>query len=244
MSLANNAREMLEQLPPRPCGTSSSAPTAAATTAGNRSARAGCRYSPAPPCVSRASSARNGDKSSRRRSPNRTTTMAPPCRCRRSWAGWQLTSLPRSSRLPQLEPLAPVRLMGGLLTLRLIRYPVLPSARVSALRTCSRSQVIAVLCFVIIKLVPRIGHPAWAVAIGLLCAGVAGNLTDRLFRPPGVLRGHVIGLSRVAILADLQRPRHVHHSSRHHDHVPVRGEGNCHQWRAPRPVGAQFRGRW
>jgi signal peptidase II len=30
------------------------------------------------------------------------------------------------------------------------------------------------------------------VAIGLLCAGVAGNLTDRLFRPPGVLRGHVI----------------------------------------------------
>ena len=50
----------------------------------------------------------------------------------------------------------------------------------------------AVLLFVIIKLVPRIGHPAWAVAIGLLCAGVAGNLTDRLFRPPGVLRGHVI----------------------------------------------------
>ena len=30
------------------------------------------------------------------------------------------------------------------------------------------------------------------MAIGLLCAGVAGNLTDRLFRPPGVLRGHVI----------------------------------------------------
>jgi signal peptidase II len=51
---------------------------------------------------------------------------------------------------------------------------------------------IVVLAFVIIKLVPRIGHPAWAVAIGLLCAGVAGNLTDRLFRPPGVLRGHVI----------------------------------------------------
>jgi signal peptidase II len=51
---------------------------------------------------------------------------------------------------------------------------------------------VIVLAFVIIKLVPRIGHPAWAVAIGLLCAGVAGNLTDRLFRPPGPLRGHVI----------------------------------------------------
>ena len=52
--------------------------------------------------------------------------------------------------------------------------------------------VLVVLTFVIIKLVPRIGHPAWAVAIGLLCAGVAGNLTDRLFRAPGPLRGHVI----------------------------------------------------
>ena len=50
MSLANNAREMLEQsrLALR---TSSSARTAAATTAGSRSARAGCRHSLAPPCV-------------------------------------------------------------------------------------------------------------------------------------------------------------------------------------------------
>jgi signal peptidase II len=42
------------------------------------------------------------------------------------------------------------------------------------------------------RLVPRLGHAGWAVALGLLCAGVAGNLTDRLFRPPGVLRGHVV----------------------------------------------------
>jgi signal peptidase II len=30
------------------------------------------------------------------------------------------------------------------------------------------------------------------VALGLLCAGVGGNLTDRLFRAPGFLRGHVV----------------------------------------------------
>jgi signal peptidase II len=30
------------------------------------------------------------------------------------------------------------------------------------------------------------------VALGLLTAGVAGNLVDRLFREPGVLRGHVV----------------------------------------------------
>ena len=33
---------------------------------------------------------------------------------------------------------------------------------------------------------------AWALALGLLCAGVAGNLIDRFARQPGVLRGHVV----------------------------------------------------
>jgi signal peptidase II len=30
------------------------------------------------------------------------------------------------------------------------------------------------------------------VAFGLLLAGIAGNLTDRLLREPGPLRGHVV----------------------------------------------------
>jgi signal peptidase II len=92
----------------------------------------------------------------------------------------------------QLEPFRSVRLLGGLLTLRLIRNPGAAFSQGQRFTYVFAIAGILVLCFVIIKLVPRIGHPAWAVAIGLLCAGVAGNLTDRLFRPPGVLRGHVI----------------------------------------------------
>ena len=92
----------------------------------------------------------------------------------------------------QLEPLTAVRLLGGLLTLRLIRNPGAAFSQGQRFTYVFAIAGIIVLAFVIIKLVPRIGHPAWAVAIGLLCAGVAGNLTDRLFRPPGVLRGHVI----------------------------------------------------
>jgi len=91
-----------------------------------------------------------------------------------------------------LEPLASVRLLGGLLTLRLIRNPGAAFSQGQRFTYVFAVAGIIVLAFVIIKLVPRIGHPAWAVAIGLLCAGVAGNLTDRLFRPPGPLRGHVI----------------------------------------------------
>jgi len=92
----------------------------------------------------------------------------------------------------QLEPLASVRLLGGLLTLRLIRNPGAAFSQGQRFTYVFAIAGIVVLAFVIFKLVPRIGHPAWAVAIGLLCAGVAGNLTDRLFRPPGPLRGHVI----------------------------------------------------
>ncbi len=40
----------------------------------------------------------------------------------------------------------------------------------------------------------RLGDRVWAVALGLLLGGVAGNLTDRIFREPGPMRGHVIDL--------------------------------------------------
>ena len=42
----------------------------------------------------------------------------------------------------------------------------------------------------------RLGSKLWAVALGMLLAGVAGNLTDRLFRDPGPMRGHVVDFLR------------------------------------------------
>ena len=40
----------------------------------------------------------------------------------------------------------------------------------------------------------RLADRWWAVGLGLLLGGVAGNLTDRLFRDPGPMLGHVIDL--------------------------------------------------
>ena len=45
---------------------------------------------------------------------------------------------------------------------------------------------------VVLYLARRLGSLGWAFALGFLLAGVAGNLTDRLVREPGPLRGHVI----------------------------------------------------
>ncbi|MGH3370971.1 MAG: signal peptidase II, partial [Nocardioidaceae bacterium] len=38
----------------------------------------------------------------------------------------------------------------------------------------------------------RLRSAGWAVALGFLLGGVAGNLTDRLLREPGPMRGHVV----------------------------------------------------
>lgn len=56
---------------------------------------------------------------------------------------------------------------------------------------------IAALLFLLFWMVPRVRHPGWAVATGLLLAGVAGNLFDRLFREPGAFHGHVVDFLQV-----------------------------------------------
>jgi signal peptidase II len=49
----------------------------------------------------------------------------------------------------------------------------------------------AVAVFVVVLLF-RVRSTLWAIALGGLLAGVLGNLTDRLFRPPGFGIGHVV----------------------------------------------------
>lgn len=44
----------------------------------------------------------------------------------------------------------------------------------------------------IIWLAPRLRSVGWAIGLGLVLAGALGNLTDRIFRAPGPMRGHVV----------------------------------------------------
>ena len=45
---------------------------------------------------------------------------------------------------------------------------------------------------VVLWLSRRLGSRVWACGLGVLLGGVAGNLTDRLFRDPEPFRGHVV----------------------------------------------------
>jgi len=94
--------------------------------------------------------------------------------------------------LANLDPQRPVPLLGGLVTLQLIRNPGAAFSMGEDFTVVLTIVAIAALISVLALIVPRLGHLGWAVTIGCLLAGIAGNLTDRLFREPGPFRGHVI----------------------------------------------------
>ncbi|GAW51419.1 peptidase A8, signal peptidase II [Nocardioides sp. PD653] len=84
-----------------------------------------------------------------------------------------------------------VELVGDLFVLHLVRNPGAAfSTGTGYTEIFSCVAIVAVL--VILYVVRRVGSAGWGVALGLLLAGVGGNLTDRLVREPGPLRGHVI----------------------------------------------------
>jgi signal peptidase II len=90
-----------------------------------------------------------------------------------------------------LSDRAPVRLLGGLLTLRVLRN----SGAAFSIGTSMTAvfTLIAVMVIVsILRTARRLRSLAWAVTLGLLLGGATGNLGDRLFRSPGPLRGHVV----------------------------------------------------
>ncbi|MFF5896439.1 signal peptidase II [Streptomyces argenteolus] len=54
------------------------------------------------------------------------------------------------------------------------------------------TAIAAVVIVVIVRLARKLYSLPWAVALGLLLGGALGNLTDRIFRAPGVFEGAVV----------------------------------------------------
>ncbi|MCL8027587.1 signal peptidase II [Nocardioides bruguierae] len=82
-------------------------------------------------------------------------------------------------------------LVGSLLRLNLLFNPgaaFSTGTQFTVVLTC----LAMVASVVVVVVARRVGHAGWAVALGLLLAGITGNLTDRIFREPGPLRGHVV----------------------------------------------------
>lgn len=91
-----------------------------------------------------------------------------------------------------LTPGDPVPLLGGWLHLNLIRNPGAAFSLGESYTIVFTVLAFCVLVFVVGVLGRRVAHRGWAFALGFLAAGVAGNLTDRIFRAPSPLHGHVV----------------------------------------------------
>ena len=85
----------------------------------------------------------------------------------------------------------PIELFGGRLMLR-------ESRNTGAAFSIGTSSTVLISVFGIVMVagillyVRRVSSPTLAVGLGLVAGGALGNLTDRIFRSPGPLRGGVV----------------------------------------------------
>lgn len=91
----------------------------------------------------------------------------------------------------ELADREPIELLGGVLTLRLVRNPGAAFGLAQGMTIVLTVIAVAVVV-AILRVARRLDNAWWAAALGLVLGGAAGNLVDRFFRAPGPLRGHVV----------------------------------------------------
>jgi signal peptidase II len=86
---------------------------------------------------------------------------------------------------------APVRVLGGVIYVQQTRNSGAAFSLGTGFTVLLTVVAVGVVVF-IVRTAGRLRSVGWAVALGLILGGALGNLTDRLFRSPGVGRGHVV----------------------------------------------------
>lgn len=115
--------------------------------------------------------------------------------------GLAVDQLSKAAAIANLTPGQPVDVIGSLLRLTLIRNPgaafSLGSGSTLVLSIFAIVALLACLTFGL-RWVHKISH---GIALGLLLAGISGNLHDRLFREPSPLLGHVVDFFQLPYFA-------------------------------------------
>lgn len=104
-----------------------------------------------------------------------------------------LDQLTKHLALERLSDGEPVRILGGLIYLSLTRN----SGAAFSLGT-GYTWVFPLITLIVVGwisfMAARLRSMPWAVALGLVLGGALGNFTDRIFRAPGPLLGHVVDM--------------------------------------------------
>jgi signal peptidase II len=107
-----------------------------------------------------------------------------------------LDQVTKSLAVDRLTGRPDVEVVGSWLTLHLVRNPG-AAFSLGTEFTVVLSFVAMAAIGVVLWLSRRLGSLGWAVGLGLLLGGVAGNFGDRMLREPGPFRGHVIDFLRL-----------------------------------------------
>lgn len=91
----------------------------------------------------------------------------------------------------KLEGHDPIEVIGTWLRFQAVRNPGAAFGIGEAL-TIVFTVIAAAVIVVIARIARKLYSTPWAIALGLLLGGALGNLTDRVFRSPGVFQGHVV----------------------------------------------------
>ena len=91
----------------------------------------------------------------------------------------------------ELEHHEPINVIGDWLRFEAIRNAG-AAFGIGEAFTVIFTVIAASVIVVIIRLARKLYSLPWAVALGLLLGGALGNLTDRIFRSPGVFEGAVV----------------------------------------------------
>jgi signal peptidase II len=102
-----------------------------------------------------------------------------------------LDQLTKYLAVKELSGEPPRELVGTLLQLELIRNPG-AAFSIGTGATAVFTVVASIVVVIVLRAARRLRSGIWALALGLLLGGALGNLTDRLFRSPRGLRGHVV----------------------------------------------------
>ena len=89
------------------------------------------------------------------------------------------------------EQHAPVRWLGGAIYLDETRNSG-AAFSVGTGATIVLTAIAVIVVVFILRVAARMRSIGWSVALGLILGGALGNLSDRIFRAPGVGRGHVV----------------------------------------------------
>lgn len=93
--------------------------------------------------------------------------------------------------LAALDGEPPVRVLGGLAYLQIVRNPGAAFGMATGMTWLLTIVAVGVV-IAIIWIMPKLRSVGWAIGLALVLAGALGNLVDRFFRAPGPLRGHVV----------------------------------------------------